>query len=111
MHGTGTQSLISAMSAGNYGMAISLEAAQKRDPEFKTKAREAILAHLKAVGQASGEELVDVARAHGAVPTDDRAFGGVFQSLSRDGSIQCVGFTLRKKGHGTAGGRIWAKAA
>lgn len=94
--------------AGQHGMAVSLEAAEKRDPEFKAKAREAILTHLKAVGQASGEELVDVARAHGAVPTDDRAFGGVFQSLSREGSIQCVGFTLRKKGHGTAGGRIWA---
>ena len=96
-------------SAGQVGMAISLEAATRRDPDFAAKASEAILRHLSACPglQASGEDLVDVARAHGAVPHDDRAFGAVFQSLSRRGLIRTVGFCLRKKGHMGAGGRVW----
>jgi hypothetical protein len=101
----------SSVVAGQQGMAASLEKAEKADPQFKDKAREAILAHLKAVGQASGEDLVDIAIAHGAIPPDARAFGGVFQALARKGLIRCVGFTLRRKGHGTAGGRVWGLVA
>ena len=82
--------------------------AQRSDPEFTTKAKAAILAHLRVVGKASGEDLVNVAIAHGARPHDARAFGSVFQSLSRSGEIRTVGFCLREKGHGTAGGRIWS---
>jgi hypothetical protein len=31
----------------------------------------------------------------------------VFGRLSRRGVIRTVGFCMRAKGHGTAGGRIW----
>jgi hypothetical protein len=96
-----------AIEAGQHGMAISLAKAQGSDPEFSAKAKEAILAHLRVVGSASGEVLTDVARAHGAKPHDDRAFGGVFQALSRAGLIRTVGYCNRTKGHGTAGGRVW----
>lgn len=78
------------------------------DPHFAAKAERAILAHLRAAQQASGEELTLVARAHGAVPHDDRAFGSVFASLSRRGRIRTVDMCMRVRGHGTAGGRIWA---
>jgi hypothetical protein len=109
MNGHGTASLVTALSAGQHGMAISLESAEKRDPEFKAKAQTAILSHLKAVGQASGEDLTDVARAHGAVPPDSRAFGGIFQALARKGLIRCLRSDLpRRNGHGTSGGRLWA---
>lgn len=94
------------------GMALSilcLDKATRTNPEFSTKAKKAILAHLDAVESASGEELTDIARAHGAIPHDDRAFGGVFQPLSRAGEIRMIGFCLRSKGHGTAGGRIWQR--
>lgn len=84
--------------------------AQRSDPEFSAKAEAAILAHLRVVGQASGEVLTDIAIASGARPHDARAFGGVFQSMSRRGLIRTVGFCLRSKGHGTAGGRIWGIA-
>lgn len=96
-----------AIAAGQHGMAISMAKAQEVDPLFSEKAKAAILAHLRVVGSASGEVLTDVARAHGARPHDDRAFGGVFQSLSRAGLIRTVGYCARTKGHGTAGGRIW----
>jgi hypothetical protein len=99
----------SSVVAGQQGMAASLEKAEKADPQFKDKAREAILAHLKAVGQASGEELVCVAKAHGATPANgDRAFGGVFRALSSQKLIRCIRSDLpRSRGHGTSGGKLW----
>ena len=81
--------------------------ALRSDPAFTEKAAAAILAHLRVVGQASGEVLTDVAMAHGARPHDARAFGSVFSGLARKNQIRTVGFCMRDKGHGTAGGRIW----
>ena len=97
-----------AREAGEQAAGACLAKAQRGDPEFSVKARAAILAHLRTVGTASGETLTDIAIAHGARPHDARAFGGVFQSLSRANLIRTVGFCLREKGHGTAGGRVWA---
>lgn len=85
--------------------------AERADPEFRAKAATAILEHLKVVGECSGEELTDIAIAKGAKPHDARAFGPVFAALSREGKIRSAGFCLRKKGHGTAGGRVWALCA
>lgn len=96
-----------ARAMGEEGAKRSLAKAERNDPEFSAKAEKAILDHLRVVGQASGEVLTDVAMAHGARPHDARAFGGVFQSMSRRGLIRTVGFCMRTKGHGTAGGRIW----
>jgi hypothetical protein len=96
-----------ALAAGEVAMTACVDKAQRKDPEFSRKAEEAILAHLRAVGHCSGEVLTDVARAHGAVPHDDRAFGAVFMSLARRSRIRTVGFCARTKGHGTSGGRIW----
>lgn len=103
-------SIEDAIAAGDAGMRRSAAAADRRDPEFKDKAQAAFLQLLRRspAGQASGEDMVDAARDAGAVPPDDRAFGAVFKALSSRGAIRCVGFTVRKKGHGTAGGRIWA---
>lgn len=97
--------------AGNAAAAACETKARKIDPDFSEKAESAILAHLRTVGQASGEVLTDVAIAHGARPHDARAFGSVFQRLSRRGLIRTVGYCLRSKGHGTAGGRVWGLAA
>lgn len=93
-------------------MAISLEKAEKHSPGFAETAKQAILAHLKAVGQASGEDLVDIAIARGAVAPDARAFGGVFRSLRESKQIVCLRSDLpRKRGHGTSGGRLWGLVA
>lgn len=100
-------SLAEASAKGSTAAQACIDKAQRTDPEFSAKAEKAILAHLQAVGQASGEVLTDVAIAHGARPHDQRAFGSVFQSMSRRGLIRTVGFCLRTKGHGTAGGRVW----
>jgi hypothetical protein len=100
-----------ARAAGRAGAEASLNAAEKEDPEFSTKAKAAILAHLRVVGQASGEELVEIAKLKGAVPRKgDRAFGGVFLALSsqKNPQIRCIRSDLpRKRGHGTSGGKLW----
>jgi hypothetical protein len=100
-------SIDDAIAAGAQAMTACVAKAERRDPEFSRKAEEAILAHLRVVGRCSGEELTDIARARGAVPHDDRAFGAVFKSLAHRHAIRAVGYCERKKGHGTAGGRIW----
>jgi hypothetical protein len=96
-----------ARESGNQAATACLHKAQRLDPTFSEKAASAILAHLQVVKQASGESLTDIAIAHGARPHDQRAFGAVFASLSRKNLIRTVGFCMREKGHGTAGGRIW----
>lgn len=99
-----------AIAAGQVGMAQATDAAEKRDPDFRTKAERAMVAHLSTRPDRSawGEDLTDIARAHGCAPKDDRAFGAVFQSLARRGVIRCVEFGVRRKGRGTAGARRWA---
>jgi hypothetical protein len=81
--------------------------AEEVTPDFAEKAKKIILDHLSIVQTCPGEELVDIATAKGAIPHDARAFGSVFMSLSRKNLIRTVGFCERRKGHGTAGGRIW----
>jgi hypothetical protein len=96
-----------ARAAGEQAGNACLEKAKRVDPDFAQKAAAAILAHLRACGSASGEELTDIAIAHGARCHDQRAFGSVFSTLARKGLIRTVGFCLRSKGHSTAGGRVW----
>jgi hypothetical protein len=71
------------------------------------KARAAILEVLADGVSRSGEQLVDHCQRLGLVPHDARAFGSVIGTLARRGLIEAVGFAARRKGHGTAGARIW----
>lgn len=99
-----------AIAAGEAGMAQATDAAERKDPEFKTKAEAAILQHLAASPDrcAPGEELVAVARK--AAPVKDaRAFGAIFKSLAHRGAIRCLRADLpRVHGRGTSGGKLWA---
>lgn len=103
-------SLDDAIRQGEAGMAQAAEAATRRDPLFRERAEAVMLQHLSTRPDRSawGEDLTDIARAHGCTPPDDRAFGAVFQSLARRGLIRCVEFGVRRKGRGTAGARRWA---
>ena len=97
-----------AREAGEQAAALCLDRARRADPEFPEKAADAILRHLKAVIRASGEDLVDIAIAHGARPRDMRAFGGIFQRLVREHSIRCIRSDLpRRRGHGCSGCRLY----
>ena len=70
-----------------------------------------VRAWLARHGKQSGEDLVDAAVAAGHAPHDGRAFGPVFAGLVRQRVIECAGYCERRKGHGTAGGRVWRLAA
>ena len=67
-------------------------------------------AHLHGLPSMSSEDLVDRCKSMGLVPHDDRAFGGVFLALANGGEIRRVGYTTRRKGHGTGGASLWALA-
>jgi len=87
--------------------------AKAEDCGFDRKAAKSfLLGHLTANGPTSGEDLTDAAKAAGHVPPDDRAFGGLFLSLSsgKAPQIQCLRSDLpRRRGHGTSGGKLWAR--
>lgn len=68
------------------------------------------LIELLAHGPMKGEDLVDRLKCAGFTGHDDRCFGVVFAQLSIRGRIRCVGYYNRRRGHGTAGGRIWGLA-
>ena len=78
---------------------------------FDVSAAQAFVrSRLETHGPQSGEDLVDAALAHGHQPHDGRAFGPVFAGLVRQRVIECAGYCERRKGHGTAGGRLWRLA-
>jgi len=62
-----------------------------------------------ATGDMSGEDLTDAARRAGYCPPDDRAFGAVFRAIINGGAI-VVGTCPRRKGHGSAGGKVYGVA-
>jgi hypothetical protein len=107
-----TPSLSQARAMGEFRAGQASARAEQKNPGFAESAANAMLAHLDAVREAPGEDLVDIARAKGARPTDDRAFGSIFTRLRKAGEIHDTGRRApRKKGHGTEGGRIWGRGA
>ena len=82
--------------------------------DFRDRASAFILAHLAANGAMSGEALADACKSAGIRPPqgmDDRAFGPVYQRLAQANQIRVCGSTVRRRGHGTSGGRVWERVA
>jgi hypothetical protein len=89
-------------------MARVEQAAEERRHHFKRDAEAFVLAHLREHGPTAGEVLTAKCKAAGIVPHDDRSFGPVYMSLVRGGFIEKAGMVRRERGHGTAGGNVWA---
>jgi hypothetical protein len=95
----------------DFGPLFACTAKAERTTEFSSEVAKAAVLDLLADGRPrSGEEIVDHCLRLGIVPHDSRAFGSVFARLRQQGAIEAVGFTERRKGNGTAGGRIWRVA-
>lgn len=79
-------------------------------PDFSRRAYDFIANYAASTSQVqfSGEDLTNCMKAFGIVPHDDRAFGAIFAKAIRRGVIRVVGYVPRVKGHGTAGGRLYA---
>lgn len=89
---------------------VLAQVAENVGETFLAAAKDFVLRYLegRTGHEAPGEEITDACKSAGIVPArDDRAFGPVYQSLARAGRIKRMGYCLRKKGHGTAGGIIW----
>lgn len=88
---------------------LAADKAEQAEPEFRDLAKAFILKYLETHGVSSSELLTDACKLAGIKPPDDRAFGPVYAALSRDNQIAFAGFCERRKGHGTAGGRLWRR--
>jgi hypothetical protein len=79
-------------------------------PGFTERAYDFIANYAATTSQAtfSGEDLTNCMKAFGIRPHDDRAFGSIYAKAIRNGVIRVVGYVPRVKGHGTAGGRLYA---
>jgi hypothetical protein len=78
--------------------------------DFAERARAHVLAALREVGSASGEEIVNHGENKGITAHTARAWGPIFGALSRQKLIVKAGYCQRLKGHGTCGGIVWKLA-
>lgn len=105
------QSTLAASRAeGERCMQLALDLAERDEPGFCERAQRFVLAFLAQHGRTSSEDITDACKDAGIVPAEDRAFGPVYGGLNRRKQIVCVGYCGRRKGHGTAGGRMWELA-
>lgn len=75
--------------------------------EFRSRAAAFVVDYLARQGPSSGEAITNACRSAGIIPHDDRAFGPVYQRLSKSRKIVKCGYCPRTKGHGTSGGIVW----
>lgn len=87
------------------------QADEDRRPNFTDEACDFIIRYLRINGPTSGERLTLACKNAGITPHDDRAFGPVYMRLARAGQIVKCGQVRRERGHGTAGGNVWALKA
>ena len=95
--------------AGERGMRRAERRAERETaPGFSDRVAAYMYAILVARGPQSGEHLVDAAREAGLVPGDARCCGRAFQVLLTIGAEIVPGVDVpRRRGHGTAGGRLY----
>lgn len=85
--------------------------AETTTPEFRERALDFIVNFVRQEGQATGENATRAAVLAGIKPHDERAFGPVYLTAIRRGLIRVVGYAPRVRGHGSAGGKVYAPGA
>lgn len=98
-----------ARAEGDIAAQLCLTLAQKKDPTFSARAYAFIVEFVRTQPEpVSGETVTLACRQAGITPHDDRAFGSIYAKAIRNNAIVVVGFCARARGHGTAGGRLYA---
>lgn len=82
--------------------------AEEARRDFHRHATVFVVRYLEAHGPTAGEALTAACKVEGITPHDDRAFGSIYMTLARRGIIEKTGTVRRERGHGTAGGNVWA---
>jgi hypothetical protein len=85
-----------------------LAKAQDKDPEFGERAYRFIVDFVREHGPVPGEAATLAAVLAGIRCHDQRAFGPVYARALREKAIQVVGSVPRVRGHGSAGGKLYA---
>lgn len=78
-------------------------------PDFAERALNFIAEYARKQATFTGEDATNAAKMSGIRPHDDRAFGPVYAKALRENIIRVVGFVPRVKGHGSAGGKLYAR--
>lgn len=104
------QLLATARKLGEQAGLFALDSAEQADATFGTRAYQFIVSYVRDHGPVPGEAVTLAARCAGIKPAnDDRAFGAVYAKALRDGAIKVVDSTNRVRGHGSAGGKVYAE--
>lgn len=98
----------SARKLGSEAGARAADKAEQQDPEFREKALAFIVAYIRQQGEATGESATLAAVLAGIKPQDQRAFGPVYAKAIKQGLIRVIGYVPRVRGHGSAGGKLYA---
>ena len=98
-----------ARDAGVVGATLAAEKAEGICPNFAERAYRFVLAYIGEHGPISGELVTLACVAAGIDPVERRAFGAVYARALRENEIRAVAECPRMFGHGTAGGRIYAR--
>lgn len=105
------QLLATARKLGEQAAQAALDGAEQDDPTFGTRAYAFIVSYIRDHGPVAGEAVTLAARCAGIKPAkDDRAFGAVYAKALRNNDIRVVDSTNRVRGHGSAGGKVYASA-
>lgn len=78
-------------------------------PGFSERALNFIAEYARQHSTFTGEDATNAAVMASIKPHDTRAFGPVYAKAIRTGLIRVVGIVPRVKGHGSAGGKLYAK--
>lgn len=103
---------MTARRIGGEQMELALGAAEAADGSFGERAYAFIVRYVREQsalrGCVPGEDVTLAARDAGIRPADDRAFGSIYAKAIRLGDVRVVGTCARVRGHGAAGGRLYA---
>ncbi|MNL45319.1 hypothetical protein D3C87_1679570 [compost metagenome] len=97
-----------ARAAGAVAGQLSAERAEDECPGFGERALTFIVDHVRQKGRVSGESVTLSAVKAGIKPPDQRAFGPIYAKALRKGLIHVAGYVPRVRGHGSAGGKLYA---
>lgn len=103
------QLLATARRLGEQASQAALDRVEQDDPTFGTRAYAFIVSYVREHGPVPGEAVTLAARCAGITPAkDDRAFGAIYAKALRNQDIRVVDSTNRVRGHGSAGGKVYA---
>lgn len=96
-----------ARRVGTRAMQAAASNADRREPKFSERAAAYMYSILATRGPMAGEALTDACIAAGFDVTETRAYGAAFRLLVDRMGARVVRHCARRKGHGSAGGKVY----